>query len=192
MIFDADNLHRRKSSLNHADGPKPSARPQVVKRNETTCFVHDLLDKERKSRQSNRSEEVESLWDHAERDKAPDDHDRSTRSRLLTKKQLSDMARGVRELSKKLGSIRLKLKVKTVFILTKAHDEDLIGYTRGVAEWLLSKERDTPYTVYAGVKDLSLIPDANRAAAMLKTPSSTTTDSTPRAFWPRIHLTTPD
>ena len=58
------------------------------------------------------------------------------------------MALGVRELSKKLGSVRLKLRVKTVFLLTKAHDEGLIGYTREVVEWLLSKDRGTPYIVY--------------------------------------------
>ena len=57
------------------------------------------------------------------------------------------MAYGVRELSKRLGSIRLKLKVKTVFLLTKAHDETLIGYTREVVEWLLSKDREIQYTV---------------------------------------------
>jgi NAD+ kinase len=71
-----------------------------------------------------------------------------THSRLLTKKQLSDMAWGVRELSKRLGSIRLKLKVRTVFLLTKAHDETLIENTREVAKWLLSPERDVKYTVY--------------------------------------------
>jgi NAD+ kinase len=69
-------------------------------------------------------------------------------SRLLTKKQLSDMAWGVRELSKRLGSVRLKLKVKTVFLLTKAHDETLICNTREVAKWLLSPEREVRYTVY--------------------------------------------
>ena len=58
------------------------------------------------------------------------------------------MALGVRELSKRLGSVRLKLRVKTVFLLTKAHDEELIGYTRNMAEWLLSKDRTTPYIVY--------------------------------------------
>ena len=58
------------------------------------------------------------------------------------------MALGVRELSKRLGSVRLKLRVKTVFLLTKAHDEGLIGYTREVVEWLLSKDRVTPYIVY--------------------------------------------
>ena len=57
------------------------------------------------------------------------------------------MAWGVRELSKRLGSVRLKLRVKTVFLLTKAHDEDLIGYTKEVVEWLLSRDRETPYIV---------------------------------------------
>ena len=69
-------------------------------------------------------------------------------SRLLTKKQLSEMAWGVRELSKRLGSIRLKLKVRTVFILTKAHDEELIGNTRDMVRWLLSPERAVRYNVY--------------------------------------------
>ena len=69
-------------------------------------------------------------------------------SRLLTKKQLSDMAWGVRELSKRLGNIKLKLKVKTVFLLTKAHDESLIENTREIARWLLSPERDVRYTVW--------------------------------------------
>jgi NAD+ kinase len=69
-------------------------------------------------------------------------------SRLLTKKQLSDMAWGVRELSKRLGSIKLKLQVRTVFLLTKAHDENLIGNTREVAKWLLSPDREVKYTVW--------------------------------------------
>lgn len=72
----------------------------------------------------------------------------ATSSRLLTKKQLSDMAWGVRELSKRLGSIRLKLKVRTVFLLTKAHDESLIENTREVAKWLLSEDRAVRYIVY--------------------------------------------
>ena len=69
-------------------------------------------------------------------------------SRLLTKKQLSEMALGIRELSKKLASLKVRLTVKTIFLLTKAHDPELIGLTRDVAKWLLSKDRDTPYTVY--------------------------------------------
>ncbi|KAL8770868.1 MAG: hypothetical protein Q9209_003519 [Squamulea sp. 1 TL-2023] len=81
-------------------------------------------------------------------DKESDTHNQAVHSRLLTKRQLSEMAIGVRELSKKLGSIRLKLKVKNIFLLTKAHDSDLIGLTRNITEWLLSKHRHTSYTVY--------------------------------------------
>jgi len=65
------------------------------------------------------------------------------------------MALGVRELSKRLGSVRLKLKVKTVFLLTKAHDEGMIGYTSEVVEWLLSKDRDVPYIVYVHFQNWS-------------------------------------
>ena len=65
------------------------------------------------------------------------------------------MALGVRELSKRLGSVRLKLRVKTVFVLTKAHDEGLIGYTSEVVEWLLSKDRATPYIVYVHQEERS-------------------------------------
>ncbi|KAI1852418.1 hypothetical protein JX266_002596 [Neoarthrinium moseri] len=76
-------------------------------------------------------------------------------SRLLTKKQLSEMAWGVRELSRRLGSVRLKFKAKTIFILTKIYDQELIPKTREVTKWLLSHERDVRYTVYLedGLKD---------------------------------------
>jgi NAD+ kinase len=90
----------------------------------------------------------DSLEDNTKLDVALGEEPHAVHSRLLTKKQLSDMAWGVRELSKRLGSIRLKLKVKTVFLLTKAHDEGLIGNTREVAKWLLSPERDVRYTVW--------------------------------------------
>ncbi|EPE02949.1 atp nad kinase [Ophiostoma piceae UAMH 11346] len=69
-------------------------------------------------------------------------------SRLLTKKQLSEMAWGVRELSRRLGSLRLKFRVKTIFLLTKIYDEDLLPKARALTKWLLSHERDVRYTVY--------------------------------------------
>lgn len=69
-------------------------------------------------------------------------------SRLLTKKQLSEMAWGVRELSRRLGSIRLKFRVRNVFILTKIYDRDLVPKTRELVRWLLDKERDVRYVVY--------------------------------------------
>lgn len=77
-----------------------------------------------------------------------DEEARATHSRLLTKKQLSDMAMSVRSLAKRLGSLKVKLNIKTVFLLTKAHDKTLIGKTREVTRWLLSKERDVQYIVY--------------------------------------------
>ncbi|KAI0883234.1 ATP-NAD kinase [Annulohypoxylon maeteangense] len=76
------------------------------------------------------------------------DHNEGLNSRLLTKKQLTDMAWGVREMSRRLGSIRLKFKVRSVFLLTKAYDRELIPKTRLVAKWLLSKAREVRYTVY--------------------------------------------
>lgn len=69
-------------------------------------------------------------------------------SRLLTKKQLSDMAWGVRELSRRLSSIRLKPRVRSLFILTKIYDGDLVPRTREVVRWLLSPERERRFTVY--------------------------------------------
>ncbi|KAI1164283.1 ATP-NAD kinase-like domain-containing protein [Nemania serpens] len=69
-------------------------------------------------------------------------------SRLLTKKQLTEMAWGVRELSRRLGMLRLKFKVEHIFLLTKPYDEDLLPKTRELAKWLLSKDRDVRYTIY--------------------------------------------
>ena len=111
------------------------------RRQDTACFVHSLLGKQ------GISHVLKDIKENDKPDKAVDENSSAINSRLLTKKQLVDMAWGVRELSKKLGSIRLRLKVKNVFLLTKAHDETLIGYTREVVEWLLSKDRPAPYTV---------------------------------------------
>lgn len=152
MVFDADNAHRRRSSLVTADNPK-LAKQSAEQRQNTACFVHSLLEKQRKSRASN-ANALQHINEDTRADKGVETVDaQATHSRLLTKRQLSDMAMGVRELSKKLGSIRLKIKVKTVFVLTKAHDETLIRFTRELVEWLLSKERDTPYIVCVGSKN---------------------------------------
>lgn len=98
-----------------------------------------------------RSTEAQQLDDQVWRlqlSHSPEADPKLRRTRLLTKRQLSDMTLGVRELSKRLGSIRLRLQVKTIFILTKTHDETLIENTRAVARWLLSDERQVRYTVY--------------------------------------------
>jgi NAD+ kinase len=58
------------------------------------------------------------------------------------------MAWGVRELSRRLGSMRLKFRVKSIFLLTKIYDPELVFKTRELVRWLLDKERDVRYTVY--------------------------------------------
>lgn len=148
-MFDADSAHRRRSSL-VTEEQSELAKILAERRKDTACFVHSLLEKQQKSHRSKEKKLPNIDEDNLDTkaDKAVGTvNDHATRSRLLTKRQLSDMALGVRELSKRLGSVRLKLKVKTVFLLTKAHDEGLIGYTSEVVEWLLSKDRDVPYIV---------------------------------------------
>jgi NAD+ kinase len=114
----------------------------------TSCYVHNLLDEHRGPGTYTPREEPQKTSDK-------DPHGKSnangievqhTESRLLTKKQLSDMAFGIRELSKKLSHVRLKLKIRNIFILTKAHDESLVVHTRELADWLL--QRDASYTVW--------------------------------------------
>ncbi|KAI4173893.1 MAG: hypothetical protein LQ343_002661 [Gyalolechia ehrenbergii] len=144
VVFDDDNTKRRKSSLVSAENPD-IVKQAAKKRANTSCFVHQLLENQSKPRKGH---PVLSYNEDRNLDKAADPQDQAIHSRLLTKRQLSEMAVGVRELSKKLGSIRLKLKVKTIFLLTKAHDSDLIILTRNIAEWLLSRDRGTEYTVY--------------------------------------------
>ncbi|KAL9125004.1 MAG: hypothetical protein Q9217_005732 [Psora testacea] len=144
VVFDADNVHRRRSSLVNTRTIRQSS---ADRRQDTACFVHSLLETGHKSSRSG-STHLGDINEDTKADKGIDTASAvATHSRLLTKKQLSDMAYGVRELSKRLGSVRLKLRVKTVFVLTKAHDETLIGYTRELVEWLLAKERETPYIV---------------------------------------------
>ncbi|ROW06059.1 hypothetical protein VMCG_04529 [Cytospora schulzeri] len=84
----------------------------------------------------------------SEMDKKNAEEENGLHSRLLSKKQLSEMAWGVRELSRRLGSMRLKFRVRNIFILTKIYDRDLVPKTRELVRWLLDKERDVRYTVY--------------------------------------------
>lgn len=76
-----------------------------------------------------------------------------TQSRLLTKNQLSDMAFGIRELSKKLGHLRLLLKVRNVFLLTKVHDKSVISKTRELTQWLLRQKNSEGNDYIVWVED---------------------------------------
>lgn len=115
----------------------------------TACFVHPALEKQRKTHRPPGGNVTGEIKEDSKADKGLDTvNATTTHSRHLTKKQLSDMAFGVRELSENLGSVRLKMEVRTIFVLTKAHDETLLVYTKEVVDWLLSLDRDTPYIVY--------------------------------------------
>ncbi|KAF3031995.1 hypothetical protein E8E12_000769 [Didymella heteroderae] len=123
-----------------------SARPGNDRRN-TSCIVHELLERQEGVPSRDHDQSYEGLAQERLMDKDPHSHAEETQhSRLLTKKQISDMAFGIRELSKKLAQIRLKLHVKNIFILGKAHDESLIKNTRETTDWLLTK--DPGYRVY--------------------------------------------
>ena len=153
--MDGKENHRRKSSIvtseAHRSGRASSS---------SACFVHSLLETQRRKVDSHADELDHRIGkaDAVDPKGASTDVTSAMNSRLLTKKQLSDMAYGVRELSRRLGNIKLKLQVKRVFILTKAHDETLIEYTRELASWLLSSERTSLYTVCATPSTLRRLP----------------------------------
>lgn len=149
VVFEGGyNGHRRKASLAPNPSGKIMSRPDNERRT-TACIVHSLLEKHEGLPVQDHSQSYEGLAQERRVDKdASASHvQEAQHSRLLTKKQLSDMAFGIRELSKKLSQIRLKLHVKNIFILGKAHDESLIKHSREVTDWLLTK--DSGYTVYA-------------------------------------------
>ncbi|EMD65200.1 hypothetical protein GGP41_003833 [Bipolaris sorokiniana] len=148
VVFEGGyNGHRRKASLAPHPSGKMTSRPENDRRT-TACIVHSLLEKHEGLPVKDHSQSYEGLAQERRVDKDADKertHERE-HSRLLTKKELSDMAFGIRELSKKLSQIRLKLHVKNIFIIGKAHDEGLIKHSHEVTEWLLTK--DSAYTVY--------------------------------------------
>jgi NAD+ kinase len=124
-----------------------TSRPENGRRT-TACIVHSLLEKHDGLPVKDHSQSHEGLAQERRVDKDPSSTraEQTQHSRLLTKKELSDMAFGIRDLSKKLSQIRLKLHVKNIFILGKAHDEALIKNSREVTDWLLQKNPE--YKVY--------------------------------------------
>jgi len=179
VFFPADKPSRRKSSFpdgNKASSSSSNNQRPTSGRRRTSFFVHGFLDDHRlqdtsRTNPSNHDHEDDTKREDMIPDKTTSTHteqehhtqshgglasvledsidNTSVQSRLLTKKELSDMAFGLRELTKRLSHFRLKLKVHNIFLLTKAHDETLIGYTRDVTEWLLSKSQSGgAHTVY--------------------------------------------
>lgn len=107
-------------------------------RNSASCFVHSHFLNDRLSGEQRPDSAAKHMQYKVDKDGRG--RDAGFTSRGLTKKQLSDMAFSIRELSQRLGHFRLKLDVKNVFLLMKAYDESLVALTRELAEWLLSEE----------------------------------------------------
>jgi NAD+ kinase len=134
-----------------------TSRPENGRRT-TACIVHTLLEKHEGLPVKDHSASYEGLAQERRVDKDPHAQaDETQHSRLLTKREISDMAFGIRELSKKLSQIRLKLHIRNIFLLGKAHDETLIKYSRETVDWLLTK--DPNYKVYVAASPASIRAD---------------------------------
>jgi NAD+ kinase len=137
VIFDGKhNVQRRRASRTEEQTRKPRNPRQA-----SQCVIHQLLQSKMQAGGGNMiPEDMYKAPDGEKSGTQTPDGGQETQSRLLTKKQLSDMAYGIREMSKKLGRIRLLLDVRNVFLLTKKHDQTLIKKTRDVTEWLLQQK----------------------------------------------------
>ncbi len=149
VFFDKKDAQRRRASL--ANG---STRPQRPgnSRQKTGCYLHAMLEGRVKDGHFSANPAGNRAAQPSDKDypSPPNEQEAVRQSRLLTKKQLSDMASSVRSLAKRLAHVQLRLNVRNVFILTKAHDTTLIGKTRDMAEWLLESHNQDghPYTVW--------------------------------------------
>ncbi|KAJ5370722.1 kinase [Penicillium cataractarum] len=191
VVFYPDSNHRRKSSLVTME--KPRFRPHFDQHDKSTaCYVHSLIAGEWAVPSSHVDETQDVIRTLSDEEpnvdtKSLDEDDVVSvidsdnkmlkpvptviQSRHLTKRQLSDMAWNVRKLSKKLGSIKLKLTVNNVFIVSKTHDESLVSLTRKMTRWLLSKDRDAPYNVYVE-RRLETHPDFGALQLVQEEPSA--------------------
>ncbi|KAK2749479.1 hypothetical protein FQN57_006413 [Myotisia sp. PD_48] len=142
VVFDDNAGHRRKSSFVSRDTPRLARRHEETTSGQAACFVHSLLGQNNLG-----GDKSSTLESNGTLPTANNTEERAVvQSRLLTKRELSDMAWNVRALSKKLGSINLKLNVKSIFILTKPQDQCVVRLAREVVRWLLEHERQ--YIIY--------------------------------------------
>lgn len=165
VLTDAPHIIAAANSKLSSSTPTSNATEQIPYRPKSDrlpsqCFVHKMVENpmkvddklasidEKSEDTSTTSSRSNTLNGDIMATKTHTEEERRIQSRMLTKKQLSEMAMSVRSLAKKLGSLKVKLKIRSVFLLTKVHDKTLIKKTRDVTRWLLSKERDVRYIVY--------------------------------------------
>lgn len=145
VIFDPgiSSRHRRKSSISHSNSQS------LPKIGSSSCFVHALLEAQKAAEAGKTFAEFDSqLHKNEELRVGP-----SMDSRMLTKMQLTDLALGVRELSKRFASMELRLKVRNFFLVTKPHDNSLLRYTRELALWLLKHSQDSVVYVDQNIRE---------------------------------------
>lgn len=149
---------QRKHSIDENTSFRQRRQGSVSRRyKRTACFVHSLLEVqqrfERSSLSSIPASETSSrshsptgqrgsaeARENREAEKNANDSKRDLFTHL-SKKEISDMALGVRELSKHLGSARLKLNIHHILIVTKTGDMSLIKLTRDITAWLLAQKK---------------------------------------------------
>ncbi|ROT43179.1 ATP-NAD kinase [Sodiomyces alkalinus F11] len=148
---DAKDISRQQGLENQIDGKGPSrnARADILALGTATPEEGDIGQADEKEWRMQICR-TESQLDVEQPRQEPGDKsgNEELNSRLLTKRQLSEMAWGVRELSRRLSTMRIKFRVKSIFILTKIHDMELVSHTRELAKWLLGPEHDVRYVVY--------------------------------------------
>ncbi|KAF1815001.1 ATP-NAD kinase [Eremomyces bilateralis CBS 781.70] len=134
VVFNEEAEHRRKSSL------VPSNNQALDHDIPHHCIVHSIIEEQRITSPSGFRPDNKPLTKHTDKRPEPVEGREHVHSRLLTKKELRDMAFGIRELAKRLSTLKLKLQVRNIFLLAKANDGNIIKSVREIAEWLLIKE----------------------------------------------------
>lgn len=152
---------QRKSSVDDktADQKQRQRRQGSVSRRykRTACFVHSLLEVQQRFEKTTVNSALSSIPASESTSRATSPNGRDTREAReaekqandskrdlfthLSKKEISDMALGVRELSKHLGSARLKLNIHHILIVTKTGDDTLIKLTFEITKWLLGQKK---------------------------------------------------
>ncbi|KAF3294907.1 hypothetical protein TWF132_002824 [Orbilia oligospora] len=147
----------------------------------SSCFVHEMLEAQKLGNIAHAQKLVDPVAAHCVDGFVGERAIEEGASRILTKKQLSDMAFGVRELSKHLGSLKMKLPKKNlrVVVVAKTQDKQNIVHHRELLEWLLTEFND--FIIY--IEDI-LEDNPIMDIKGLVTKSAT--------FGDRIHYWTPD
>lgn len=155
----SNNNNAPSSSSSQRKGPedgfnayRPRRQSSVSRRyKRTACFVHSLLEVQQRFEKTSLNSSLSSIAASEENSRSTSPSGREA-ERLahdskrdlfthLSKKEISDMALGVRELSKHLGSARLKLNIHHILVVTKTGDRTLISKTVEVTKWLLSRAK---------------------------------------------------